>query len=152
MSCPGLHCPGCSDGQSLGVGVGAIVALVLADAAVPWVADRIWWIAGTVALCFALATAASMALERRSDRRAAAWGAEHGILSRADVLAAEIRTACSDFPAVEIGTSVPDPSGVSRTDVRDSGHPAIGPAIVHLHFHGLPETEQAEAIRRALKT
>ena len=41
MSCPGLHCPGCSDGQTLGLAGGAVVLLVLADAAVPWVADRI---------------------------------------------------------------------------------------------------------------
>lgn len=86
MICPGLHCPGCSDGQSLGILAAAVAALVLADRVVPWVADRIFWIGGTLALCFALATAASMWLETRTRRREAAWGAARGILSRADVI------------------------------------------------------------------
>lgn len=131
MICPGLHCPGCSDGQSLGIVGAAAVLLVLADAAVPWVADRIWWIAGTVALCFALATAASMALERRSDRRSAAWGAARGIRSRADVI----------LPG-------PDrPAEVTAEPVR----PAIAaPQIVNIFNFGADATRSAAIIRQAL--
>jgi hypothetical protein len=86
MSCPGLHCPGCSGGQSLGVAGGVVLGLVLLAAAVPWVAARIWWIGGTAAACFALAVAAGMWLGRRNDRRAAEWGAARGIVSRADMI------------------------------------------------------------------
>jgi hypothetical protein len=63
MSCPGLHCPGCSAGQSLGILAAAVIGLAAAET-VEWVAERIWWIGGTLAACFALAIAASMALER----------------------------------------------------------------------------------------
>jgi len=131
MTCPGLHCPGCSGGQSLGLVGGAIVALVLADVAVPWVADRIWWIGGTIAACFALATAASMWLERRSDRRAVAWGAAHGIRSRADVI-------------------LPDPAYMTAV-TGEPARPAItGPAIMNFNFYGADVTQAAAVIRQAI--
>lgn len=131
MTCPGLHCPGCSDGQSLGIAGGAAVLLVLADAAVPWVADRIWWITGTVAMCFALATAASMWLERRSDRRAAAWGAAHGIRSRADVI-------------------LPGPDRPAEV-MAEPARPAIAaPQIVNIFNFGTDPSSAAAFIRRAL--
>jgi hypothetical protein len=85
MGCPGLHCPGCSEGQSLGVVALAVLGLVVADEMCTWVADRIFWIGGTVAACFILATAASMWLERLSDARCARFGERRGIASRADV-------------------------------------------------------------------
>jgi hypothetical protein len=86
VSCPGLHCPGCSEGQSLGILAAAVAAAVVADQAVQWVAERIWWIGGTLAVSFALAVAMSMALEALAARRAARFAARHGILSRADVI------------------------------------------------------------------
>jgi hypothetical protein len=49
---------------------------------VQWVADRVWWIGSTLAVCFALAVAASMWLEARSDRRGATWGAARHLLAR----------------------------------------------------------------------
>ena len=131
MSCPGLHCPGCSEGQSLGIAAAAVVGLVLADQTVQWVAERIWWIGGTLAVSLVLAVAASMALEAWADRRGARFAAAHGILSRADVIQAEavIRNTHDAVPSAE--------------------RPAIAPAL-HLHFHGLPDTEQAAVIRQAL--
>jgi hypothetical protein len=41
------------------------------------------------------------------------------------------------------------PAGI-RTAGSDSARLALGPAAVHLHFHGLPGDEQAEVVRRAL--
>lgn len=96
MTCPGLHCPGCSEGQSLGIFGGGIAVLILADRTVQFVAEHIWWIGGTAATCFAVAVAMSMALEARADRRGASYAAAHGILSRADVLAG---VACEAPPA-----------------------------------------------------
>jgi hypothetical protein len=89
VSCPGLHCPGCSEGQSLGILAGAVVVLAAAGQVVQWVAERIWWIGGTLAVCFALAVAAGMWLERLADRRGARFAAAHGILSRTDVMLAQ---------------------------------------------------------------
>lgn len=137
VSCPGLHCPGCSGGQSLGVASGVILGLVLLDAAVPWIADRVWWIGGTVAVCFALAVTAGTWLERLADRRGARFAAAHGILSRADViLPAPVRVRA-----------------VSAEPVR----PAIAPAPqtiitggTHIWLTGLPDEGQAAAIRRAI--
>lgn len=85
MSCPGLHCPGCSEGQTLGILAGAVAACAVACAVVPWAAEHIWEIAATVAACLVLSVAASMWLERRSDARCTAFGVRHGIASRADV-------------------------------------------------------------------
>ncbi len=129
MGCPGLHCPGCSSGQSLGILAAAAAAVVVAYETVQWVADRIWWIGSTVAVCFALAVAASMWLEQRSDRRAAEWGAARGIRSRADVI-------------------LPYPVRVAEVPAeprRELDAPAL-----HLHFHGLPDAEQVHVIRQAL--
>ncbi len=101
MPCPGFHCPGCSEGQSLGIAAAAVVGLVLADQAVQWVAERIWWIGGTLAVCFALAVAASMWLETQAARRGARFAAAHGILSRADVILPEPVRAVVVEPAPE---------------------------------------------------
>jgi len=125
-----LHCPGCSEGQSLGIAAAAVVGLVLADETVQWVAERIWWIGGTLAVCFALAVAAGMWLEAWAERRAAAWGAAHGIVSRAAVLQVE-----------RVRAVVVDPVPERRE---------LEPPALHLHFHGLPDAEQAAVIRQAL--
>ncbi len=130
MSCPGLHCPGCSEGQSLGIAAGAAVALVLADQAVQWVAERIWWIGGTVAVCFAVSVALSMWLERRADARAARFGARHGIASRTDV-------------------DELTPAGVAWLLRNDQPRQQIAP-VVHLHFHDAPASERAAIIRTAI--
>lgn len=162
MICPGItvHCPGCSGRQSAAL-LGAVVAgLLVLDQAVPWVAARVWWIGGTVAVAFAVATAAAMWLERWTGRRATAWGAAHGIVSRADVtLPPGIRSSAADLAAGicrpqtdlarEIGMPVPDSGAVSRTGVRDSAHLEITGGT-HLWILGQPDAEQAEIIRRAL--
>ena len=129
MSCPGLHCPGCSEGQSLGILAAAVVGVAIAAETVQWVADRIWWIGGTLAACAVLAVAASMWLERWADRRGARFAAAHGILSRADVMLAvlpPVRLPRHQRAAVEPLTTV------------------------HIHFHGLPDVEQTAIIRQAL--
>ncbi len=149
MICSGLHCPGCSEGQSLGIAGGAVLGLVLLDQTVQWVAARIWWIGGTLALCFAVSIAVSLCLERWADARGARFAAAHGILSRADViLPGPVRAGV--LPPRQIGTPVPIPAAEIRTPGSDSGRPAIGPAEVHLHFHGLPGDQQAALIRAAL--
>ena len=114
MSCPGLHCPGCSGGQSLGVLAAAVVGLAVAYETVAVVAEYIVPITAVVAACFALAVAASVWLERWSDRRAAEWGAARGIVSRADVILPEPVRAPAVFPA--------------------AGPPAIE-QHVHYHYH-----------------
>jgi Na+(H+)/acetate symporter ActP len=130
MSCPGLHCPGCSGGQSLGILGGVVVGLAVADQVVPWVAERIAWIGGTAAVCFALAVAASMWLERFNDVRGARWGAEHGIYSRADaILLAPVRPV--------IIQPAPEPTALA------------GPQIT-VNIFGTPSAEQAAIIRRVL--
>jgi hypothetical protein len=131
MSCPGLHCPGCSGGQSLGVLAAVAVGLVVAAETVQWVAENIVWIGLTVAACFALAVAASMALEAWADRRGARFAALHGIRSRADVI-------------------LPDPvRGVVVERLPE--HPAIAPAPrVVINIFGMPSPEQAAIIRQAL--
>ena len=80
-----------------------------------------------MALCFALATAASMWLERRSGRRAAAWGAARGIRSRADVI-------------------LPDP-GYMTAVTGEPVRPAItGPAIMNFNFYGADATQAAVGV------
>ena len=132
MSCPGLHCPGCSSGQSAGIAAALGVGLVVAASAVPWVEARIWWIGGTLAVCFALSVAASMWLEARSDRRGRQWGADRGIYSRADYIA-------------------PLPPRVVRAEVLDAPRaelPAAQPVIINVFGH--LDADQAEVIRRAI--
>lgn len=128
MSCPGLHCVGCSGKGSAGLIGGAVIVLVVADRAVTWVGDRIWWIGGTVAVCFALATAASMVLEARSERRCAAYAERHGIRSRADVIAMGMPEA---LPRPPIGR-------------------ALTGGDIHIHLHGGSADEQAAVIRQAI--
>lgn len=115
MSGYGFHWSPCSDGQSLGILAAVVVGLVLADQAVQWVAERIWWIGGTLAACYALAVAASMWLAARQDRRDRAWGHARGIYSRADYIA---------------------PAPV-RAAVAASAPPAIEQHL-HLHYHAAP--------------
>jgi hypothetical protein len=132
VSCPGLHCPGCTGGQSLGILAGVVAAAWIADETVQWVAERIWWIGGTLAVCFALATAASMWLEAWADRRAARFAAAHGILSRADVILPEPTRAVVLEP-------VPVPE-----------RPAVTAPQITVNIFGVPSTEQAAIIRQAL--
>ena len=132
MSCPGLHCPGCTGGQSLGVLAAAVGIAVLADETVQWVAERIWWIAGTLAVCFALAVAASMWLEAWAERRGARFAARHGILSRADVIAGAV------------------PPATLRPAVLESEWPALAPRQVTVNIFGVPPSEAAAIIRQAL--
>jgi len=86
MTCPGLHCPGCSSGQSAGIAALAAVGLVVADSTMQVVAENIVWISAVVVVCFVLSVTASMWLEQRSGRRCAAWGHERGTYSRADMI------------------------------------------------------------------
>ncbi|HEY1323408.1 MAG TPA: hypothetical protein VGF32_24330 [Streptosporangiaceae bacterium] len=130
MSCPGLHCPGCSGSQSAGIAAAVVVALAVAAEAVQWVADRIWWIGGTAAVCYAMAVVAGTRLERRNDRRAAAWGAARGIYSRADVI----------LPCPVRAAAVP----------AEPARPAIAAPGITVNIFGVPSPEQAEVIRQVL--
>jgi hypothetical protein len=96
---------------------------------VQWVADRVWWIGGTAAACFALAVAAGMWLERLADRRGTRFAAAHGILSRADMV-------------------LPAPA---RTVAGEPARPALPvPQVININFFSVPSSEQAEVIRQAL--
>jgi hypothetical protein len=130
MRCPGLHCPGCSGGQSLGILAAVVAVTYVAAETVLWIAEHIWWIVGTLAVCFALAVAASVWLERWTDARGARFAAAHGILSRADVI----------LPVAA------DAAGFSHQQ-RSAVEP---PVAIHLHFHGLAAAEQAAIIRQGL--
>jgi hypothetical protein len=115
MPCPGLHCPGCTGGQSLAVLGTAVIGLAVAYETVAVVAAHIWEIGLTTAACLALSVAASVALERWSDRRAAAWGAARGIYSRADMI----------LPAREVPAALPP-----------AGAPAIEQHVHYeIHYH-----------------
>jgi hypothetical protein len=127
MSCPGLHCPGCSEGQSLGVLGGLVVIVYAADQLSVWVAEHIWEIGGTLAACFALSVAVSMWLERWADIRGARFAAAHGILSRADVLLPEPVRAVVVEPA--------------------AARPAIAPTYV-LNFYGADSGDMAARVLR----
>ncbi len=85
MSCPGLHCPGCSEGQSIVV-LGAVAAgMFVAYEAVGWVAKHIWEIGGTLVVCFALSIAISMWMERWAVVRGTRFAVARGIASQADI-------------------------------------------------------------------
>jgi hypothetical protein len=130
MSCPGLHCPGCSGGQTAGLAAATVVGLVVAAETVQWVAERIVWICATMAVCFILAVAAGIWLGRLADRRGARFAAAHGILSRADaILPYPVRV-----PAV--------PATAPR--------PAICAPQITVNIFGIPSPEQAAVIRQAL--
>jgi hypothetical protein len=130
MPCPGLHCPGCSSGQSAGVLAAVVGAVWVADQLCQWVAEHIWEIGGTVAACFLLAVAASMALGSWADHRGARFAQRHGIRSRADVIQVEpVRAVVVD---------------------RGPEHPAIAPAII-VNFYGADSGDlAARVIRTAL--
>ena len=132
MSCPGLHCPGCTGKQSLGVLAGVVGLVYVADQLVAWVAPHIWEIGGTVAACFILAIAASMWLEAWADRRGARFAARHGILSRADVMAAAV------------------PPATVRAAVLQPEWAALAPRQVTINIFGVPSSEAAAIIRQAL--
>lgn len=130
MSCPGLHCPGCSGGQTAGIAAAAVIGLVVAAETVQWVAERIVWISATMAVCFILAVAAGMWLERLADRRGAKFAAAHGILSRADMI-------------------LPYPVRVTALSAT-TPRPAIEAPQITVNIFGVPSPEQAAVIRQAL--
>ena len=138
MNCPGVHCPGCSGGQSAGIAVAAIIGLVAAYEAVPWVAAHIWWIGSTVAVCFAVAVAAAMWLGRWADRRGARFAEAHGILSRADVIEAEVLHAEVAEPVRVVVEPPPE-------------RPAIAPPSITVNIFGQPDAGQAAVIRQAIE-
>lgn len=138
MACPGLHCPGCSEGQSLGILGAAVIGTVVAAEMCAWVAERIWWIGGTVAACFILATAASMWLERLSDARCARFGERRGIASRADV------DALTPAGVAWLLRHEPQPQ------VSQGTAPLTAPLTIELHQHnyyGAASPEPARVIR-----
>jgi hypothetical protein len=130
VTCPGLHCPGCSGAQSLGIVGGAVVGLVVAAETVTWVAEHIWEIGLTVTACFALAVAASMWLERWADRRGARFAAAHGILSRADVI-------------------LPAPGRVTAVTAQPE-QPGLTAPQITVNIFGATEPEQAAILRKML--
>ena len=132
MSCPGLHCPGCTGKQSLAGLVALAVIVYVAYEVFAFVACYIWWIIGALVVCFALATAASMWLERLSDARCARFGERHGIASRADV-------------------DELTPAGVAWLLAREQQRPAVGPApVVNFNFYAAASPEQARVVRTVI--
>lgn len=130
-ACPGLHCPGCSEGQSLGI-LGAVAAgVIIADQTVQWVAERIWWIGGTLALSYAVAVAVAMWLESRADARGVRYAEERGIASRADV---EGLT----------------PAGVAWLARHEQPRAVLGVTIINNFYGADGEMTAARVIRQAL--
>jgi hypothetical protein len=122
MACSGLHCAGCAGGIAVPiVPLAEVYGLV-------WIAEHIVEVIAVSAGCGVLAVAAVVALMRWADRRDAARDAAWRQLHARQV--------------PEIGnpvTVLPPPAR------RELGAPAV-----HLHFHGLPDAEQAVIIRQAL--
>ncbi len=134
MSCPGLHCPGCSEGQSLGILGAAVAGLYVADQAVQVVAEHIWEIAAVLVACFALSIAASMWLEAWTERRAAGFAERRGIASRADVQ--ELTPAGVAYLLQrERGTEIPRPK-----------HPPIENHY-HVHYHAAARRQSRSGAR-----
>ena len=98
---------------------------------VQWVAERVWWIGGTVVVCFALAVTASTWLERACRAPRAAWGAARGIYSRADVI-------------------LPYRAERIREPLADPGRRALPAPQITVNIFGMPTTGQAAIIRQAL--
>jgi len=132
VSCPGLHCPGCSEGQTAGILGGLVIGAVVAYEVSAWVAEHIWEIGAVLAVCFALSVTASMALEAWADRRGARFAAAHGILSRTDVILPEPVRAVVVEPKPERAAIAPAPQVV-------------------VNIFGVPSPGQAEVIRQAIE-
>jgi hypothetical protein len=107
-----------------------VAAAWVADQLCAWVAEHIWEIGAVVAVCFGLATAASMWLEAWADRRGARFAARHGIRSRADVI-------------------LPEPVRAVLVE-RVPERPVLGFRDLHIHLDGVPPAEAAAIIRHAL--
>jgi hypothetical protein len=111
MTCPGLHCPGCTEGQSLAITSVVVVGLVLAAETVQAVAERVLWIGGTMAVCLALSVAASMWLEARADRQRPGMGSRprHLLARRRDPVRA--RTVRRGRPGARVPCHRPGAAG-----------------------------------------
>jgi hypothetical protein len=118
-----MICIQCAAGGRAGI-FGAVLAVVIAIEGIEWALASVWWIVGFAAIVIAVATVVLWRLMRwahaRDKRYREAWA------ERRPVLAA---------PRLEI-------SGPQRR--------AIALAPVHIHFHGLPDSEQARIIHQAL--
>jgi hypothetical protein len=127
MGCPGLHCPGCSGRQSIGILVVLGGGLYLAAEALAWVAERIWWIAGTLAVSFALALAGCVALARWTDRREARFAERRAELGALAAAAEQLPRA--ERPAIEqhvhYHVHLDGRQAVTRTVLPGQAGPAI---------------------------
>jgi hypothetical protein len=99
-----------------------------------WVAEHIIEVAIVSGACGVLAVAAVVAIMRWQDRRQAARG--------------PLMTYRAE--ATRISRPQTDLGGQMRQPLADLVPRAIAPAPIHLHFHGLPDDEQAAVIRRAI--
>jgi len=80
MKCPGLHCPGCGDGDGVIVCLFCGLAAVAAAGLAEWVFARVWWILGATAVAFAIAVHIVWRLFRWAERRDARHAAERPFL------------------------------------------------------------------------
>jgi hypothetical protein len=106
-------------------GGSAVPVMILAGAlGVDWILTHLAEVAAVAVACGALAVAASVALlrwaDRRDSRRAQLWAVRE---------------------VAGIGTAVP---------ISASERPAIVYRDLHIHLDGIPASEQADVIRRAL--
>jgi hypothetical protein len=113
-----------------------------------WVAEHLVEVAVTCGACGVLAVAAAVAIMRWQDRRQAA----RGPLMTYRAEPTQIRRPPTDFVPRSIPPVQLAPHEAHWTAQMDQAadHPAIAPAPIHLHFHGLPDDEQAAVIRRAI--
>lgn len=113
MKCPGLHCPGCGDGDAKVILAGA--GLLTCAVAVEWLAANAVAILAVTAACGALAVAAVVALMRWGDRRERRHMAERPFLTS------------RDEPATLTATVIPQ--------VTQPERPAI-PQVAVFNFYG----------------
>ena len=123
MSCPGVHCAGCLGGAAVPV----VPLLGFCGAA--WVAEHVIEVAIVCGVSGALAVAAVVALMRWANRRDERQ-----------------RGAASIWTVRE----VPPITHARAESVTSAARPALEAPAVHLHFHGMPDTEHAAVIRQAL--
>ena len=102
--------------------IGVVLVVVAATSVAEWISARIWWLLTATTVVIALAVTGIVWLARWTRRREAEWGAQ--------------RTAAASAHRDEIPQAPP--------------RPELGQRILHLHFHGPADAEQADLIRRAI--
>ena len=124
----------CSGLRSLGIIAGLGVATLAAYKAMPWAAERIWWIGGTVAACAGLAVASCLWLARRAVVCVSGFGAPRAIAAGPKVRTIPIPTGYNEVAIYPVGVVVatghPNEAGAFARFLRSPSAQAV------LHRYG----------------